>query len=179
MQVFRHKVQGARGRPRLVVEPGLLIGQVIKRYRGKRLVEVVRRVVRGSASAVAEVLRRTGTGQGINTSYIERLNATFRAHLTGLVRRGRALLHEEARLAAGMYLVGCAYNFCWEHDSLRVAVPGCGARKWRGRTPAMAAGVTEQRWSLRELLQTRLPPATWKAPRRRPRRRRQARPVAA
>src|SRR5437868_6776557 len=77
---------------------------------------VVRRVLRGSAWARAEVRRRTGTGQEINTSYLERLHATFRAQRTGLVRRGRALRHEEGRLAAGRYLGGCAYNFCWGQD---------------------------------------------------------------
>src|SRR5262249_58637785 len=116
VRFFRHKVEGLRGRPRLVVEPGLLIGQVIKRYSGRRLVGVVRRVVRGSAEAVAAVLRRTGTGTGINTAYIERLNATFRASLTGLVRRGRALLHQERRVQAAMYLGGCGDHFCWARD---------------------------------------------------------------
>ena len=172
LRVFRHKVFGRCGRPRLVVEPGLLIGQVIKRYSGRRLVEVVRRVVRGSGEAIGRVLARTGTGTGINTAYIERLNATFRASLTGLVRRGRALLHEESQLRAGMYLVGCAYNFCWEHDSLRVATPEGASRKWSGQTPAMAAGLTDHCWSLAEVLQLRLPPTVWKAPRKRARRRR-------
>jgi transposase-like protein len=172
LSVFRHKVQGPRGRPRLVVEAGLLIGQVIKRYSGRRLVATVRRVVRGSVAAIQEVLRRTGTGTGINTAYIERLNATFRASLTGLVRRGRALLHQEKRMQAGVYLVGCAYNFCWEHDSLRVPRPPGAVRKWRGRTPAMAAGLTDHVWSLAELLRWRVVPAEWKAPRKQPRRRR-------
>jgi len=172
LRVFRHKVQGRRGRPRLVVDEGLLLGQVVKRRQGRRVVAVARRVVRGSAEAIAAVLARTGTGTGINTAYIERLNATFRAHLTPLVRRGRALLHQEPRVAAGMWLVGCAYNFCWEHDSLRVAAPAGSGRKWQGRTPAMAAGLTERRWGFKELLTTRLPPARWKAPRKRGRRRR-------
>src|SRR6185503_10546481 len=66
LKVFRHKVFGRRGRPRLVVEPGLLIGQVIKRHSERRLAEVVRRVVRGSGEAIAAVLARTGTGTGIN-----------------------------------------------------------------------------------------------------------------
>ncbi len=171
-KVFRHKVRTPRGRHALVVEPGLLIGQVIKRYSGRRLTAVVRRVVHGSAAAVAAVLARTGTGTGINTSYIERLNATFRASLTGLVRRGRALWRQEGRLQAGMYLVGCAYNFCWEHDSLRQAAPAGTGRKWLGRTPAMAAGLTDQVWSLEELLNWRVAPAVWKAPRKKPRRRR-------
>jgi transposase-like protein len=163
---FRHKIQGPRGGPRLVTDPGLMIGQVIKRYSGRRLVETVRRVVRGSSAAIQEVLQRTRTGSQINTSYIERLNATFRANLHGLVRRGRALLHEPERLQAGLYLLGCAYNFCWEHDSLRErAQPGC-VHKWVGRTPAQAAGLTDRRWTMRQLLEKRLPPAKWKAPRK-------------
>lgn len=172
LKTFRHKVYGRCGRPRLVVEPGLLIGQVIKRHSGRRLVEVVRRVVRGSVRAIADVLARTGTGLGINTAYIERLNATFRASLTGLVRRGRALLHQERRVQAGMYLVGSSYNWCWEHDSLRVAAAPAAKRKWQGRTPAMAAGLTDHRWDLEELLRWRVVPAVWKAPRKRVRRRR-------
>lgn len=179
VRVFRRKVPGPHGRPRRVVEPGLLIGQVVKCYRGRQLVGVVRRVVRGRAAAIAAVLAQTGTGTQINTAYIERLNATFRAHLAALVRRGRALAHEEQRLRAGMYLVGCAYNFCWEHDSLRRPAPEGVAGKWQGRTPAMAAGLTDHGWDLKELLERRLPPARWKAPRRRPRRRSQRPPLPA
>src|SRR5262249_43565917 len=121
---FRHQQPrpGSHGRPRLLAEPGLLIGQVIKRYDGRRVAEVTRRVVGGSAAAIAAVLARTGTGTGINTAYIERLNATFRARWAPLVRRGRGLVGERCA-GAGMWLVGCAYNFCWEHESLRVAAP--------------------------------------------------------
>jgi hypothetical protein len=178
-KVFRNKIRTQHGGYALVVEPGLLIGQVIKRYSGRRLTEVVRRVVQGSAAAVAAVLARTGTGSGVNTSYIERLNATFRANLAGLVRRGRALWRQEGRLQAGMWLVGCAYNFCWEHDSLRVEAPAGAGRKWVGRTPAMAAGLTGQVWSLEELLGRRVVPAAWKAPRKKPRRRRRSTAVPA
>jgi transposase-like protein len=174
LTAFRHKVQGPCGRPRLVVEAGLLIGQVVKRYSGRRLTAALRRVVRGSLEAIQAVLRRKGTGTAINTSYIERLNATFRASLTGLVRRGRALLRQEKRMQAGVYLVGCAYNFCWEHDSLRTTGPPGAGRKWLGRTPAMAAALTDHVWSLAELLGWRVVPAQWKAPRKQPRRRRRA-----
>jgi transposase-like protein len=174
---FRHKIQGLRGGPRLVTDAGLLIGQVIKRYSGKRLVATVRRVVRGSAEAIRAVLCRTRTGSQINTSYIERLNATFRANLSGLVRRGRALLHEPRRMQAAMYLLGCVYNFCWEHDSLRERSPGEGRKKWVYRTPAQAAGLTARRWTVRQLVENRLPPATWQAPRKK-RRYRRAKTVA-
>ena len=112
LRVFRDPVRtGRRGRPRLVVESGLLIGQVIKRYAQRRVVMVVHRIVRGSATVIARALNATGGGTVINTAYIERLNATFRSALEPLARRGRAIAHTEAVLTAGMYLVGCAYNF--------------------------------------------------------------------
>jgi transposase-like protein len=165
LRVFRHKVvTGRRGRPRLVVEAGLLIGQVIKRYARRWVVGVVYRVVRGTSEAITAVLAKTGGGGGINTAYIERLNATFRSALAPLVRRGRAIAHKEAVLTAGLYLVGCAYNFCWYHDSLRLAAPENTPRKWQERTPALAAGLTEHRWTLRELLLLKVPLPAWVAP---------------
>jgi transposase-like protein len=168
LRVFRDPVYtGHRGRPRLVVERGLLLGQVIKRYEKRRVVSVVHRVARGTAAAITAVLAATGTGTGINTAYIERLNATFRGSLASLVRRGRAIAHAETTLTAGMFLVGCAYNFCWTHESLRRAAPAGSGCKWQERTPAMAAGLTDHRWTMREVLSHPIPPPPRAAPARR------------
>jgi transposase-like protein len=167
-RVFRDPVRtGRAGRPRLAAVPGLLLGQVIKHHSGRRLVGVTRRVVVGTAAAIAAVLTATGTGTGINTASIERLNATFRGAVCALVRRGRAIARGEGVLTGWMYLVGCAYNFCWEHDSLRSAAPPWERLKWRARTPAMAAGLTDHRWTMRELLSYAIPLPPWVAPRRR------------
>lgn len=167
-RVFRDPVRtGRRGRPRLAAIPGLLLGQMIKRHSGRRLMEVTRRAVLGTDEAIAAVLSATGTGTQINTSYIERLNATFRGAMCPLVRRGRAIARGEAVLAGWMYLVGCAYNFCWEHDSLRIAATPGARLKWRERTPAMAAGLTDHRWTMDELLSQPIPLPHWVAPRRR------------
>jgi transposase-like protein len=167
-RVFRHAIHtGRRGRPRLVEEPGLLIGQVVKRSVQRRVVEVTRRVVRGTAAAIAAVLKATHSGTGINTAYIERLNATFRSRLAVLTRRGRAIAQTEAVLQAGMDLLGCAYNFCWIHASLRLAAEGVEGRKWRERTPAMAAGLTDHPWTMQELLSHRIPLPPWVPPKRR------------
>ena len=84
----------------------------------------------------------------INTAYIERLQATFRARLAPLARRTRAGAHKHCTLEAGMWLVGACYNFLWKHRSLG-----------EERTPAMAAGITDHRWSLEELLTFPVPPA--------------------
>jgi hypothetical protein len=124
------------------------------------------RGVRGTATALALVLKATG-GTVIHTASIERLNATFRSALAPRVRRGHALVHKEAVMTAGMYSLGCAYHLCWYHDSLRLAAPENVPRKWQERTPAMAAGLTDHCWTLRELLLLKVPLPAWVAPKRR------------
>jgi len=64
---------------------------VVKSRTGRRLAEVTRRVVVGTPAAVARVSAATRGGTQINTAYSERLNATFRAHLAPLTRRGRGI----------------------------------------------------------------------------------------
>ncbi len=70
--------------------------------------------------------------------------------LAGLTRRGRRQVKDETVLEKGMYLVGCVYNFCSEHRSLRLEQQR--GKKWAQRTPAMAAGWTDHLWSIRDLL---------------------------
>ncbi len=155
--VFREPVYtGTPGRPRLRLPDGFLLAQVVKSHKGRRLAAVTRRVVVGTEEAVARVIAATRGGTQINTSYIERLNATFRAHLAPLARRGRALAHGPALVESGMWLVGCAYNVCWAHESLRLrAIDG---RTWQERTPAMAAGLTDHPWTLEDVLRYPVPP---------------------
>jgi transposase-like protein len=161
---------GKRGRPALLAWPQVVIGQVIKRHRAKRLVEVEARMVQGT-NQQREALSLPE--QKLHSSYIERLNATFRARLHGLVRRGRALYRQQPTLQAGMYLVGTFYNFCSFHESLRQEQPE-RTRKWVQRTPAMAAGITDHRWSSEELLTYQIAPPPYVAPKRRGRKPRQA-----
>jgi hypothetical protein len=147
---------GKRGCPRLGWPEGFLLAPVVKSHKGRRLAEVTRRVVVGAEGAVARVIAATRGGTQINTSYIERLNATVRAHLAPLARRGRALAHGSALIESGMWLVGSAYNVCWAHESLRLRA--IGGRKWQQRTPAMAAGLTDHAWTLEEVLRYPVPP---------------------
>ena len=149
--VFRVALRTGRpGRPRLVLPETVLLAQVVKSHQGRRLVDVTRRVVYGTAEAVADAIAATRGGTQINTSSIERLNATFRAALAPLTRRGRRLAHGAALLTSGMWLVGTTYNVCWPHASLRLRA--CRGRKWQERTPAMAAGLTDHVWTMEEML---------------------------
>lgn len=170
-RAFRTPVfTGRVGRPSLLAWPGVVIGQVIKRHRARRLVEVEARLVQGEASQ-REALSLPD--QKLHSSYIERINATFRARLHGLVRRGRALYRQTSTLQSGMYLVGTFYNFCTFHDSLRHEHPE-GRCKWREYTPAMAAGITDHCWSPQELLTYKIAPLPYVPPKKRGRKPKQA-----
>ncbi len=135
--------------------------------------EVVREVVRGAEAAVQERLMETQRSLTalINTAYVERLNATFRARLAPLARRTRAGVHKRATLEAGMWLIGTSYNFSWVHRSLRQERSDPEeplGRKWIESTPAQAAGLTDHRWTLEELMSFVVVPA--EIPKRRGRR---------
>jgi hypothetical protein len=167
-RVFRQPIRtGRRGRPRLVLPARFQLAQVVKHSAKHHVVGVTRRVVHGTLAGIEAVLTATATGTVINTAYIERLNATFRAHLAPLTRRGRAIAHTEAILTAGRWLVGTAYNFCWPHDSLRQVAPDHAPQKWLLRTPAMAAGLSDHPWTPVELLRFQIPLPRWVPPKRR------------
>jgi len=163
---------GRRGRPRLTLPAGLLIAQAIKRYAQRRVADVEHRLVRGTADAITAALVRTQRNPTavVNTAYIERLNATFRARLAPLTRRTRAGVHRRETMEVGMWLVGTVYNFCRPHRSLRQRqAAGCApARRWLEHTPAQAAGLTARRWSVDELLLCPVPGVAIKRRGRRP-----------
>ena len=155
--------RGGRGAPRKVPWTDLTIGQVIKAYVGKRVVGVRRRLIQGTTATATRLMAQTPGCWVLNTAYIERLNGTFRARLAPLARRTHHLVHRKEVLHAGMYLVGALYNFCTEHATLRLASA-------QPQTPAMAAGLTDHCWSVRELLWHRVPPPRWQPPKQRGRR---------
>ena len=158
---------GRVGRPRLVLPAGCRLGQVIKPYAQRHVVGVVHRGLGGPAAAIATALVATHGGTVLNTASSERLKATVRQHLVPLVRRGRALARTTTRLTAGRSLVGCAYHLCWFHDRLRLAAPPGGPGTWAERTPAMAAGLTDHRWTMDDRLHSQVPLPAWVGPKRR------------
>jgi transposase-like protein len=166
-RVFREKVaRVGRGRRRLQAWAGLCYAQVIKRYEERRVVAVERRVRDGEAEQVEALRHKAHVSGVLNTAFVERLNATFRQRLTALVRRTRALARRTVTIEQGMWLVGTLYNFCTAHESLRMRGERA-PRRWQACTPAMAAGITDHPWSVKELLSYRVPPPRWRPPKRR------------
>lgn len=158
---------GQRGRPSLLAWADVALGQVVKHYVQRRVTSVERRVVQGSHALVERLLTTTQGGGVLNTAYIERLNAMFRAAFAPLVRRTRAAARTTAVLRAGMYLVGSVHNFCRYHESLAVELTLPRGRRWLRRTPAIAAGLTDHCWSVHELLSFKVAPPPYVPPKRR------------
>jgi transposase-like protein len=145
LQVFRAPAHtGKRGRPRLAVWADMHIVQVVKQYRGRRLSGVARHLAHGCLRCAEAIMHATQVELGvINTAYIERLNATFRTWLPALPRRSRTPAREVAHLEAAMFWMGAGYNFCRVHTTLQ-------------GTPALAANLTDDVWSVDKLLRFRV-----------------------
>ena len=154
-RAFSEKIRnGKRGRPRLCTWRQLVIGQVVKRYQQLRVIAIETRVAWGCAATCQQLLEQSGC-QTINTAIIERFNATMRGVIPSLVRRTRGLDRKLATLEHGMFVVGCMYNFCWRHQTMG------------GHTPAMADGITDHQWRVRQLFCYVAPPPLWQPPKRR------------
>jgi hypothetical protein len=124
-------------------------------------------VVFGTMEAVAQVL--AVCGWKINTFMVERLNLDIRQRVAAIGRRVNTICQGEEGLQHQLALFQVYHNFVLPHASLRQPLPvpesthGTGsARLWRPYTPAMAAGLTDRMWSLREVLLYRVPP--WPQP---------------
>jgi len=113
--------------------------------------------------AVQQVLATYGWQ--INTAFVERLNLSLRQHVAAIGRRVSTLCKGEDGVRQQLGLYHVYYNFCLPHASLRHPLlqpeptHGTGSAKcWQPRTPAMAAGLTDHVWTLREVLLFRVPP---------------------
>jgi transposase-like protein len=153
--------KGENGRPKLVSWPNIFIVQVVKQRIDGHL-NISRRIVQGSEEMVTGLIRKTQGSGGINTAFIERLNASFRQRLNCLARRTRTLVRKTQTLEAGMYVVGCLYNFCDPHHSLRLKLSvGRRGFRWVHRTPALAAGLADHIWTPAELFDFKVPLPRW------------------
>ena len=167
IQPARRRDKGPLPKPRWVPVPALLYAQVVKSYRRRRLVGVTYRVMFGTLERVQQGL--SACGRKINTAFVERLNLDIRQRVAAVGRRVNTLCQGEDGLRQQLAVYHVYYNFCLPHASLRqpLLVPeptnGSGSTKrWRPCTPAMAAGLTDHVWSLKEVLCYRVPP--WPQP---------------
>ena len=163
MQPERRQDKGPMPKPRWMPLPELLYAQVVKSYRRRRIVGVKHRVVFGTRLAIEQVLARCGWT--INTAFVERLNLDLRQCVAAIGRRVNTLCQGEAGLRdqLALFQVVSQLRVAPRQSSPAIAEPeptnGTGSAKlWRPCTPAMAAGLTDHVWTLKEVLFYRVPP---------------------
>ncbi len=151
-----------RGRKvlRWQVVAGLIYGQVKKCYRRRKLVRVTQVMRLGTQTDLTVALQGMGFSGRLNTAFIEQVNLTVRHGIAALARRTWATAQQSPHLEWWR----AYYHFVRPHQSLRVAlmhpcerVGRLLAQRYRQRTPAMAAGRTNRRWTAREVLSYPLP----------------------
>ena len=146
-RAYRRPVRTGRvGRPPLRVPEGLSLTQTIKhRDERGRLLEVERRTTIGTAAVRQPV-----------PVHIERLNGVFRDRLAALTRKTHAFAKTAKTWDALYGLSVFEHNWLRAHPALSQpsTMPG---RYYERRTPAMAIGLTDRRWSWREFLATKAP----------------------
>jgi hypothetical protein len=143
---------GERGRPRApykIAPKGLTYAVVEKTREKGRVVSIATRVVFGTMAAVAAALGMSSASRSINTSFVERQNGTDRHRNARKARKTYRFSKDWRYHEAVTYLSMFTYNFCWPVRTLRIKDE---CERWRNRSPAMAAGLTDHVWSLSEWL---------------------------
>ncbi len=146
---------GRKPYPVLVPYPSLKYARVCKKRKNGRVIEVVQDIVFGDPAKVMELLG-VNSGGSINTAYIERLNLTIRNSLARFVRKSMNCSKILKRHSNALDFFQAWYNFVKPHKSLRLEI-NQENKRWMQRTPAMAEGLTDHIWTIRELLDFRIP----------------------
>ena len=158
-------VKAGEQKRRWEVATGLLYGQLKKTYRRRKMVRTEHRMRWGTIEALKERLKGLGLSGVLNTAFVERVNLTLRQGVSAMIRRTGGVAQTVDGLRLHLEWWRGYYHYVRPHESLRVKlgepVEGGGRRnpqRYRQRTPAMAAGTTNHRWSVGELLGYPLPP---------------------
>jgi len=146
---------GRKPNPVLVPYPNLKYAKVCKKRKNGRIIEVIQRIVYGDP---VEVMRLLGVDFGgkINTAYIERINLTIRNSLARFVRKSMNCSKILGRHTHALDFFQAWYNFVKPHKSLRLEV-NQGRKRWMQKTPAMAEGLVDHVWTIKELMTFRVP----------------------
>jgi hypothetical protein len=143
---------GRPGRPRkpsTALPPEVTYATVPKERASNRVVRVSLRVVFGALAAVALAVLASAVSRAVNTCFVERHNGTDRGRCSRKARKSYASSKDGDVHRAATLFSYFSYNFCWPVRTLRERQAD---GRWRRRTPAMAAGLTDHVWPLNEWL---------------------------
>jgi len=131
-------------------QPGWQYLQVVKQRENGRVVGTALRVIFGKEQEVLELL-------GKSTAYVERTHLTMRLFNGRLTRKTLAFSKLLEMYGASATWEDLVYNLARPLKTLRLEV-NAPSRHWLPRSPAMAAGLTDRIWTVKELLLTVVAP---------------------
>jgi hypothetical protein len=126
----------------------LVYATVHKTREGNRVVKVEARLVFGTLVNLAAALV-WAVLSWVNTVFVERSHGTDRHRNSRKGRKTYRFSKDWGVHEAMTYFTLYSSNFCWGVRTLREKV---APKRYRQRTPAMAAGLTDHVWSLEEWL---------------------------
>jgi hypothetical protein len=137
-----------KGRPPQLPQPDAhwQYVQVLKQRDGPRLVGVSVKVIYGDPQATLAAV-------GGHTAYVERTNLTSRQMNARLVRKTLSFSKQVAALEDASAWEDMVYNLARPVKTLRQEINRNRCR-WQQRSPAMAAGLTDHIWTIKELMMT-------------------------
>jgi hypothetical protein len=91
-------------------------------------------------------------GKKKSTAYVERSHLTTRLFNSRLARKTLAFSKDLSMYRAAATWQDSYYNLIRPHKSLRLTIEADPKQRWQQRTPAMAAGLTDHIWTVKELL---------------------------
>jgi IS1 family transposase len=137
---------GRPKKPKKVLPKKLCYATVHKERENGRVKKVTTQVVFGTRLMLLVALALSWVSKVVNISFVERHNGTDRNRNRRKVRKTYGFSKDWVVHNAMTYFTMYSYNFCWPVRTLRVKI---GERQYQQRTPAMAAGLTDHIWSIR------------------------------
>ncbi len=151
-----------RGRPRKpirIVDEKLKYAQVIKHKERGRLVDIEKRVLRGTEADIIAIIQGEHRGETINTSYVESRNGNYRKDNKRLARRSACYSKNVTLHDAHIDMLTGVYNFVNENVAFRQCINPDAKRfevKYKKFSPAMLEDFTDRCLTLEELLMWRV-----------------------
>ena len=133
--------------PEQVAPPELTYATVEKRRRSGRVVEILVHLIFGTMRGLAGALRLSKVSRRVNVSFLERYHATDRHKDARKVRKTYTFSKDWQVHESMTYFTIYSYNFCWAVRTLNER--GEDGRV-HARSPAMAAGLADHVWTMRE-----------------------------
>lgn len=138
---------GKRGRPRTkpikVINKDLKYAQIKKTRKKGKVTKIDKEIVVGDKTKIEQLILSSNVSNDINTSFVERMNATLRHCLRRLARKTYCFSKSKNLLIASVDLFIGYYNFVKIHSTLKTS-------------PLSYKGIIHNPWSLFELLSLRI-----------------------